>query len=89
MHSIGFGSMMRRSVKVSVTVSCFHYWGRAHRVDGSVESVQVDEQVYSSTCKRRHAARVVLIGVNVINSNGVRAQLCHEGSIELALLRID
>ena len=60
-----------------------------YRINGSIEGIQIDDQVDSGIRKSRHAARVVSIRINMVNTNGVCAQLFHEAGIERALLSID
>jgi hypothetical protein len=61
----------------------------AYRIDSSVECLQINKQVDSSSRERTHAPSVVSGRIDVVYSNGIRAQDLHGGRIELALLGVD
>ena len=53
------------------------------------EGVQIHKQEYSSISKCRHAVRVVLGAVDMVNAYRVGTELLHQGSIELTLGVVD
>jgi hypothetical protein len=57
----------------------------AYRVNLSVKSIQVQQQIYAHICESRHASVVVSLGVDVIHADRVRCQVLHQRSIALAL----
>lgn len=54
----------------------------------SIESVEVDEEVNTGICQGTHASGMVRIGVNVVDADGVGAELCHQRGIESTLVAI-
>lgn len=63
--------------------------GCAHLFNLRAESVEVDKQIDARIRERRHAALVVGLGVHMVHTDGIRAQLGHFGDIALALGGID
>lgn len=57
--------------------------------DVGVKGIEVDEQVNAGVIKRLHAAAVISIWVDVVDTNAVDAELLHELSVTLTLLSVD
>jgi hypothetical protein len=62
---------------------------RPYLLNLGCEGIEIDEQVDTSVSKGRHAALVVGIGIHVVDSDGVGAQLGHAYDIALALGSVD
>jgi hypothetical protein len=60
-----------------------------YRQDVGVKGVQVNHEVDASVGKGLHAAVVVCVGVDMINTQRVGAELFHETRISLALLGVN
>ena len=58
-------------------------------LDLSVKSVKIDKQINTSSGKCVHAASVIRVGVDVVDTNGINAQLDHTRDITFALLRVN
>lgn len=58
-------------------------------VDLGGESVEIDEHVDPGICQSRHATVVVSIGIYVVHTDGVRAQLGQANDVALALGGVD
>jgi hypothetical protein len=57
-------------------------------VDGETRLGQVGNDIDASICELGHAVRVILLGVNGVNTNGVGVELLEHGDITLACSRI-
>ena len=82
---------VRRKLVPQLTAICFQKFFelRTYLVDGRIERVQIDEQVYPGITKCLHATTMVSSRIYVVDTDGVRAEGLHELSIECALLGID
>lgn len=54
-----------------------------------MEGVEIHEQIDASVREGLHTTAVVGPGINMVDANGIRAQLGHAHDVPLALLRID
>ena len=58
-------------------------------VDLGGESVEIDEEIYSSVGKCAHASLVVTVGVHVVDADRIGSQSLHEFRIVAALVVVD
>lgn len=62
---------------------------QTYLLDLSLKGVEVNKEVNASLCKGGHAADMVRAGINMVDADGVYAELGHASDVELALLGVD